>query len=129
MYTDPIADMLTRIRNAVRAKRQELVVPHSKLKESLAHLLVAEGYIAGVQVVGTTHKLIQINLKYSEGAPVITDLKRVSKPGQRIYLPAERIPRTSSGFGITVVSTSKGLMTDRQARKSHLGGEVMCQVW
>ncbi len=129
MYTDPIADMLTRIRNAVRAKKHETVMPHSKLKESLAKLLLAEGFIAGVQTVGETHKLLQVNLKYSDGSSVITDLQRVSKPGQRMYMGADRIPRAVSGFGITVVSTSKGLMTDRQARKQHMGGEVICQVW
>ncbi len=129
MYTDSIADMLTRIRNAARAKRPEVAVPHSKLKESLAHLLMKEGYVSGVTVVGTTKKFIQITLKYSGDAAVITDLKRVSKPGQRIYLPVGRIPRTSSGYGITVVSTSQGLMTDKQARTAKMGGEVICQVW
>lgn len=129
MYTDSIADMLTRIRNAARAQKSETVVPHSKLKESLARLLLAEGYIGGVQVVGETKKFIQINLKYSGTDSVITDLKRISKPGQRIYLPVDRLPRTSSGFGITVISTSQGLMTDKQARKAKTGGEVICQVW
>jgi small subunit ribosomal protein S8 len=129
MYTDSIADMLTRIRNAARAGKSETVVPHSKMKESLGRLLLAEGYVSGVQVVGTTKKFIQISLKYNGIESVITDLKRVSKPGQRIYLPVEKIPRTSSGYGITVVSTSQGLMTDKQARKAKTGGEVICQVW
>lgn len=129
MHTDSIADMLTRIRNAVRAQKLETVVPYSKLKENLAKLLLAEGYISGVQILGTTKKILQLNLKYTDNASVITDLKRVSKPGQRIYLPVERLPRTSSGFGITVISTSQGLMTDAQARKAKVGGEVICQVW
>lgn len=129
MVTDSIADMLTRIRNAARARQAQTVVPYSKLKQSLAELLLATGYIGGVQVVGTTKKLIQIQLKYKDDASVITDLKRISKPGQRMYLSAARIPRTSSGFGITVVSTSQGLMTDAQARKAKVGGEIICQVW
>lgn len=129
MYTDSIADMLTRIRNAAMAKKPEVAMPHSKLKESLAHLLMAQGYVSGVTVVGTAKKFIQITLKYSGDVSVITDLKRVSKPGQRIYLPVDRIPRTSSGYGITVISTSRGLMTDKQARAAKIGGEVLCQVW
>jgi small subunit ribosomal protein S8 len=129
MYTDSIADMLTRIRNAARAQKPETVMPHSKLKESLAKLLLAEGYVSGVQVVGTTKKFIQVNLKYNGVESVITDLKRISKPGQRIYLSADKLPRTSSGFGITVISTSSGLMTDKQARKAKVGGEIICQVW
>ncbi len=129
MYTDSIADMLTRIRNGARAQKPDVAIPYSKMKESLARLLLAQGYVSGVQVVGTVKRFIQVQLKYSENASVITDLKRVSSPGQRIYLPAGRIPRTSSGFGITVVSTSQGLMTDVQARKAKVGGEVVCQVW
>lgn len=129
MYTDSIADMLTRIRNATMAKKPEVAMPHSKLKESLAHLLMAQGYVSGVTVVGTAKKFIQVTLKYSGDVSVITDLKRVSKPGQRIYLPVDRIPRTSSGYGITVISTSRGLMTDKQARAAKIGGEVLCQVW
>lgn len=129
MYTDPIADMLTRIRNASQARKADLAMPHSKLKESLARLLLAEGFISGVQVVGTTKKLLQINLKYVDGQGVINGIRRVSKPGQRIYVSSEKLPRTSSGFGLSVVSTSQGLLTDKQARKAKVGGEVMCQVW
>lgn len=129
MFSDPIADMLTRIRNAAKAGKPEVVIPFSKVKESLAHLLMSEGYVVGVNVVGTTKKLMTVDLKFDQGKPVLEGIKRVSKPGQRIYMPAEKLPRTMSGFGITVVSTSKGLMTDKRARKEHLGGEVMCQVW
>lgn len=130
MYTDPIADMLTRIRNAVAARKGELVLPFSKFKANLARLLLKEGFISGVNELAGTHKMLQINLKYSSsGEPVIGGIKRVSKPGQRIYLPSEKLPRTNSGFGITVVSTSKGLLTDREARKDKVGGEVVCQVW
>ena len=130
MFTDPIADMLTRIRNASSAKKSELVLPYSKFKASLAELLKKEGFVSAFNELTGDHKLLQVHLKYSvEGEAVITGIKRVSKPGQRIYVPAEKIPRTNSGYGITVVSTSRGLMTDKQARKEKIGGEVVCQVW
>lgn len=130
MFTDPIADMLTRIRNAAQAHKTELVLPYSKFKASLAAVLAKEGFISGFSEVEERHKALQINLKYDQsGASVIAGIKRVSKPGQRIYLPAAKIPRTNSGFGITVVSTPLGLMTDRQARKVKVGGEIICQVW
>ncbi len=130
MYTDPISDMLTRIRNALAARKGELVMPYSKFKHSLANVLLAEGFISGVNELPGRVKSLQLNLKYDQaGDPVVTGIKRVSTPGQRIYLPADRIPRTNGGFGITVVSTSKGLLTDKQARKERLGGEVVCQVW
>ncbi len=130
MFTDPIADMLTRIRNAAQARKNELVLPYSKFKASLAQLLFKQGFIGGFSEVKLDHKMLQINLKYSaEGESVISGIQRVSKPGQRIYLPADKLPRTNSGYGVTVVSTSKGLMTDKEARKSKMGGEVVCQVW
>jgi len=130
MYTDPISDMLTRIRNAVAAQKSELVMPYSKFKHNLAQVLLAEGFVSGVNELPGRVKMLQINLKYAaDGQPVISGLKRVSSPGQRVYLPADRVPRTNGGFGITVVSTSKGLLTDKQARKDKVGGEVVCQVW
>ena len=130
MYTDPIADMLTRINNATRARKTELVLPFSKFKASLAQLLLKEGFVSGVNELTATPKMLQINLKYGPaGEPVIGGIKRVSKPGQRIYLPVDKIPRTNSGYGITVISTPRGLMTDKDARKSRVGGEVVCQVW
>ncbi len=130
MYTDPISDMLTRIRNALAANKSELVMPYSKFKHSLANVLLQEGFISGVNELPGRIKTLQINLKYDNtGSPVITGIKRVSTPGQRIYLPVARIPRTNGGFGVTVVSTSRGLLTDKQARKDRLGGEVVCQVW
>ena len=130
MYTDPISDMLTRIRNALAANKAEMVLPYSKFKYNLAKLLLAEGFISGVNELSGRVKMLQINLKYGPaGEPVISDLKRVSKPGQRIYLPVDRVPRTNGGFGITIISTSQGLLTDRQARKARIGGEVVCQVW
>jgi small subunit ribosomal protein S8 len=132
MYTDPIADMLTRIRNASLAQKAELVLPYSKFKANLAQLLLKSGFVSGCDelVSGDNHKMLQIKLKYSvAGESVIAGIKRVSKPGQRIYLSADKLPRTNSGYGVTVVSTSKGLMTDREARKQKVGGEVVCQVW
>lgn len=132
MYTDPIADMLTRIRNAAAAQKSDLVLPYSKFKHNVANLLVKEGFVAGVSegLDANKHKQLKIALKYSTGGEsVIGGIKRVSKPGQRIYLPADKLPRTNSGYGVTVVSTSKGLMTDKEARKAKMGGEVVCQVW
>ncbi len=130
MYTDPISDMLTRIRNALAVSKSELVLPYSKFKHNLANVLLAEGFISGVNELPGRMKMLQLNLKYAvDGDAVITGLKRISSPGQRIYLPAERIPRTNGGYGITIVSTSKGLLTDKQARKQKVGGEVVCQIW
>lgn len=130
MFTDPIADMLTRIRNASIAKKDELVLPYSKFKAHLANLLLKEGFVASVSETQDKLKSLKISLKYNQnGESVIAGIKRVSKPGQRIYVPSDKLPRTNSGFGVTVVSTSKGLMTDKEARKSKVGGEVVCQVW
>ena len=130
MYTDPISDMLTRIRNALAARKSELVMPYSKFKHGLANVLLQEGFISGVNELPGRVKTLQLNLKYdNQGSPVITGIKRVSTPGQRIYLPVTKIPRTNGGFGVTVVSTSRGLLTDKQARKDRVGGEVVCQVW
>ncbi|MDQ3018434.1 MAG: 30S ribosomal protein S8 [bacterium] len=130
MYTDPISDMLTRVRNALAARKGELVMPYSKFKHNLANVLLAEGFISGVNELAGRVKMLQINLKYdNSGSPVISGIKRVSTPGQRIYLPVTRIPRTNGGYGVTVVSTSRGLLTDKQARKDKVGGEVVCQVW
>lgn len=130
MYTDPIADMLTRIRNASAARKNEVILPYSKFKANLAQLLSKEGFVGVVGELTGEHKMLQIGLKYdASGETIIAGIKRVSKPGQRIYLSADRLPRTNSGLGITVVSTSKGLMTDKQARKEKVGGEVVCQVW
>lgn len=130
MYTDPISDMLTRIRNALAAGKQDLVLPYSKFKHSLATVLLEEGFLAGVNELPGRIKMLQINLKYNpNGGPVISGIKRISTPGQRIYMPVTKIPRTNGGFGVTVVSTSKGLVTDKRARKDRIGGEVICQIW
>ena len=131
--TDPIADMLTRIRNANSAQFESVRMPGSKLKEALAAILEREGYIAGYHVEkdparpGST---LEITMKYAtDRTRTIGGIKRVSKPGLRIYAQADRIPRVLGGIGVAVVSTSHGLMTDREARKRHLGGEVLCYVW
>ncbi|OGE81660.1 MAG: 30S ribosomal protein S8 [Candidatus Doudnabacteria bacterium RIFCSPHIGHO2_01_FULL_43_23] len=128
--TDPIADMLTRIRNASRVGKAEVILPYSKYKQQLGELLKKQGLVE--EVFDSTEddkKQLGIKLRYSGGQPVITGLKRVSSPGQRIYSKSKDIPRTQNGYGITVVSTSQGLLTDTQARKNRLGGEIICQIW
>ena len=131
--TDPIADMLTRIRNANSAMFDTVKMPGSKLKESLAKVLEREGFIAGYTVEPNTGKpgsTLEITLKYSgDRTRTIAGIKRVSKPGLRIYARADKMPRVLGGMGVAVVSTSKGLMTDREARKRRMGGEVLCYVW
>ncbi len=131
--TDPIADMLTRIRNANVAHFDTVRMPGSKLKESLAGILAAEGYIAGYRVddePGKPGKTLEITMKYTpERERTISGITRVSKPGLRIYARADKLPRVLGGLGVAVVSTSKGLMTDREARSKRIGGEVLCYVW
>ena len=129
MFTDPISDMLTRIRNAAAAKKATVEIPYSKMKHSLADLLKREGYVEDVAVRDGVIKGLEVKLKYESGSPVLVGLKRVSKPGQRMYTPADKIPRSNGGMGITVLSTSKGLMTDKEARKGRFGGEIICQIW
>lgn len=132
MYTDPISDMLTRIRNANLARKSEVVLPYSKFKHRLAELLVSEGFLSGVKEIvrqKQVQKDLSLSLKYSGTDSVISGIKRISKPGQRIYLSSDKLPRTNSGYGLTIVSTSKGLLSDKEARKQNLGGEVICQVW
>jgi small subunit ribosomal protein S8 len=131
--TDPIADMLTRIRNANSAQFDTVKMPGSKLKEALAAILEKEGYIAGYTVSEAGNRpgsTLEITMKYApDRSRTIAGIKRVSKPGLRIYAQADRIPRVLGGVGVAVVSTSHGLMTDREARQHHLGGEVLCYVW
>ena len=129
--TDPISDMLTRIRNALMVKKPEVSLPYSKFKHNLATLLVKESLLQAMDVKEAAgFKNLVLTLKYGmDGEPTITDLKRVSKPGQRIYANNTQIPRALGGAGVTIVSTSRGLMTDRGARKQHVGGEVICQIW
>ena len=131
MNTDPIADMLTRIRNANSVSHPSVEMPSSKLKVALAKLLKEEGYITDYsEKVDGSFKTLSIDLKYDEtNKPVITSLKRVSKPGLRSYCKAKNLPQVLGGMGIAVVSTSKGLLTDRKARKENLGGEVLCYIY
>ena len=129
--TDPIADMLTRIRNANSAKHETVDVPASNMKKAIAEILNEEGYIAGYQVIEDGKQgVIRIALKYGPNKEkVISGLKRVSKPGLRIYAGAEELPRVLKGLGIAIVSTSKGVMTDKAARKQNIGGEILAFVW
>lgn len=126
---DPIADMLTRIRNAGRALLPTVAMPHSKLKEGLAQILKKEGYVAEVSVEGAAKKTLKLRLKYEGKKCVIEGLKRVSKPGLRNYVGATEIPRVRGGLGVAVVSTSEGIMTGMEARKKNIGGELLCYVW
>lgn len=129
--TDPIADMLTRIRNALKAERETVDIPCSTIKTDIAKVLKSEGYIKNYKVLPDERQgVIKVVLKYDEeGASVIQDLKRVSKPSRRVYSGYDEIPEILNGFGITIVSTSKGLMSDSHARKMRLGGEIICSVW
>ena len=129
--TDPVADMLTRIRNANNAKHETVDVPASNMKKSIAQILLDEGYIKSFQVVDDgTQGTIRITLKYNAGKEkVISCLRRVSKPGLRVYVGADALPRVLRGLGIAIVSTSKGVMTDKAARAAHVGGEVLAFVW
>lgn len=125
---DPIADLLTRIRNGQASGKVMVSMPSSKQKLAIANLLLKEGYIGSVNVTGDTKKVLEIGLKYYEGKPVVEMIQRVSRPGLRIYKKCRDLPRIMNGLGIAVISTSKGLMTDRAARKDGLGGEVICYV-
>ena len=127
--SDPISDMLTRIRNGGRALLPAVQLPHSRIKESVAKILKTEGYVADVAVEGETKKTIKIRLKYNGKKNVIEGLKRISKPGLRKYVGSTEIPRVLNGLGVAIVSTSEGLMTGAQAKKKNLGGELLCYIW
>lgn len=129
--TDPIADMLTRIRNASAAKHDTVDIPASNMKKAIAEILNNEGYIKGYQVLdGNVQGIIRVTLKYGQGkSSAISGIKRVSKPGLRIYAGKDELPKVLRGMGIAIVSTSKGIMTDKEARKQHIGGEVLAFVW
>ena len=129
--TDPIADMLTRIRNANNAKHDTVDVPASNMKKAIAQILLEEGYIKNFQLIDDgTQGVIRITLKYGAGKEkVISGLRRVSKPGLRVYAGADELPKVLRGLGIAIVSTSKGVMTDKKAREAHVGGEVLACVW
>lgn len=127
---DPIANLLTIIRNAYLARKAQVVVPHSRIKENLCKIFQEAGFIAEMVVEGEVpHKTIRCTLAYHDGLPAVTQIKRVSKPSVRVYAKAGQIPLALSGRGMTILSTSAGLMSDRSARKQRLGGEIICQVW
>ena len=129
--TDPIADMLTRIRNANTVKHETVDVPASNIKKEIARILLEEGFVRGYDVIEDGKQgIIRIQLKYGQaGERVISGLKRISKPGMRVYAANQEIPKVLNGLGISIISTSKGILTDRQARKENVGGEVICYVW
>lgn len=131
VVTDPIADLLTRIRNALTAKHETVSVPNSKMKKSIVDILVNEGFVKSAEVVEKDGKSeIVITLKYgAKNEKVITNLKRISKPGLRVYCGYEQLPKVLGGLGVAIVSTSKGVMTDKQARNNKIGGEVLAYVW
>ena len=125
---DPVSDMLTRIRNAQMVSKEQVCMPASKQKMAIAKLLQDEGYINGFSVEGGVKKTLTIDLRYYQNKPVIEMVKRVSRPGLRVYVTASELPKVMGGLGVSIVSTSKGLMTDRKARAAGLGGELLCQV-
>lgn len=127
--TDPIADMLTQIRNAVRLKKPTVELPHSKLKYAIAKILERDGWLAEVRVTEPPRRMLVITLRYgSDGMPIIRTLRRVSRPGRRVYASKTRLPVVLSHFGIAILSTSSGLMTNKEARKKGVGGEVLCEI-
>lgn len=130
MMTDPISDMLTRIRNAAMVKKSMVEMPFSKMKFALAKVLEQEGYVGTVErVEDGSHTVLRIDLSYDEGRPAITSVKRISKPGRRVYAKTDKLPSVRSGLGVAVISTPNGLMTNREARKRRLGGEIICEVF
>jgi len=130
MWSDPIADMLTRIRNAVRVKADKVDVPASRLKLDIAKILKEEGFIRAYKILKFKKQgMLRLNLKYNDGDSIITDLQKVSKAGRRVYVGKDDIPRVMGGVGISIVSTSKGVLSDRSARREGVGGEVICKVW
>lgn len=128
--TDPIADMITQIRNAQMVLKEAIEFPYSKIRHEIAKILEREKFISGMQIHGRrSRKFLELKLQYENKKPAISGLKRISKPGQRIYLPFSRVRKVKGGSGIAIISTSKGLLTDREARKQKIGGEVFCEVW
>jgi small subunit ribosomal protein S8 len=131
VISDPIADLLTRIRNGMIARHTEVRIPHSRLKTRIAEILVNEGYVEDVEVIpSAVQSEIKVRLKYtSSREPVVKGIRRVSKPGLRVYAGRGNLPRVQGGLGIAILSTSKGVLTDREARRQQVGGEVLCEVW
>lgn len=129
VLTDPISDFLTRFKNAARAGNEEFNAPYSKIKADIAEILKQEGYIWKYEVVTGDRTELKVSLKFVDGRPVLTDLKRVSKPGRRQYVGSQEIPRVLSGLGISILSTSKGIMSGSSAKRQKLGGELIANVW
>ncbi|PIT90797.1 MAG: 30S ribosomal protein S8 [Candidatus Komeilibacteria bacterium CG10_big_fil_rev_8_21_14_0_10_41_13] len=130
MMTDPIADMLTRVRNALAVRKQEVILPYSKIKHEVAKVLVKENYLEAAEKVEDTFAKLKLVLKYKEdNQPAISHLRRISKPGRRIYVAREDIPYILNDLGLAIMSTSKGVMTNKQARRGRIGGEIICEVW
>ena len=128
--TDPIADMLARIKNALLAKHKQVIMPHSKVKEAIAKILVENNYVESFEVVEKKPQSdLVVNLGYKGKLSKISGVQRVSKPGRRLYSTVDKVPATLNGYGITIVSTSKGLLTDKEARQQNVGGELLCQIW
>ncbi len=129
MMTDPIADMLTRIRNASMVHKKEVVVPFSKIKMAIATILVREGYLGKAEMKEDRHPFMVITLKYDNGEPVIQHIKRLSSPGARLYIKKDKVKRILNGYGVAILSTPQGLLTDAEARKAEVGGELICEVY
>lgn len=129
MMTDPIADMLTRIRNASQVNKKEVALPYSKIKMSIAQILVRAGYLAKAEEVKEKIPSILLTLRYDNGMPAVRNLKRVSKPGGRQYVKKDEVGRVLNGFGLSILSTPKGLLTDSEAKKAGVGGEVLCEIY
>ncbi len=131
MVTDPIADLLIRLQNGARRRHDVVSVPASKLKRNILQILQAEGYIQGIEdSVENDHPVLRVKLRYvGEDQPMITGMRRISKPGRRVYVGSRDVPRVQNGIGLSILSTSKGLMTDQESRRAGLGGEVLCAVW
>jgi len=126
--TDPIADMLTRIRNASKVKKTEVDLPFSKIKEKIAQTLVKENYLTSAELI-EGGKILRLKIKYNDQQPVISHLKRISKPGCRVYVSQDKIPQVLNGYGIAILSTSSGIMTNKEARQKKIGGELVCEIW
>ncbi|MBS0149810.1 MAG: 30S ribosomal protein S8 [Nitrospira sp.] len=131
MVTDPIGDLLVRLKNGAQRRFETVTVPTSKLKRAILEILKREGYVDGVEdSTEDGHPVLHVRLRYlGEGQPMITGLERISKPGRRVYVGSQDIRKVRNGIGVSILSTSKGIMTDQESRKSHLGGEVLCSVW
>lgn len=128
--TDPIADFLTRVRNAVKARKKNVDIPSSAMKKSLAEILKSYNFIKDYEIIeDNKQNILRIHLKYVQGTAAISGMERISKPGLRVYSGKDSLPRVLNGLGISIISTSKGLLTDKQAKKESVGGEVLCQIW